>query len=354
MGSYNIGANDDGIHLSNESDWLTKPKFWPVGYILDSSYSPLALEEQFPEHKWRDAFEDLLAIESSGKPVGMSQWLSFDHQATSLQRMRDYKVQIDEDKATIRRLQGKKNSWWNGADARKRIERLESIVKTNLSFKEEWDDLYRQFRTYDSRKMEISAWMESMAERGILPSWERREEPALQDYLGGRWVAWKKLAEKFEDRGEIWFNTDVTKRLVMSGKPHLYVVDDSELELYESLLAKRNAEKKYPWEESQEDGEAHGDPQEHGDVDEGEEDDFEFSFDPSAYFDAIDGEQAEASVKSASQDYAKPSILSQLTRTERTTSPDGTVVTKFVLKKKFSDGTEENKETVSTSRVGEP
>ena len=44
----------------------------------------------------------------------------------------------------------------------------------------------------------------------------------------------------------------------------------------------------------------------------------------------------------------KPSILSTLTTTERTTLQDGTIHTKVVLKKKFSDGREESTETVHT------
>ena len=47
-----------------------------------------------------------------------------------------------------------------------------------------------------------------------------------------------------------------------------------------------------------------------------------------------------------------PSVLSTLTTTERTTDPDGTVRTRVVLKKRFSDGSEENKETVHTGLAG--
>ena len=45
---------------------------------------------------------------------------------------------------------------------------------------------------------------------------------------------------------------------------------------------------------------------------------------------------------------SRPSILSTLTTTERTTLQDGTVHTKVVLKKKFYDGREESTETVHT------
>lgn len=47
---------------------------------------------------------------------------------------------------------------------------------------------------------------------------------------------------------------------------------------------------------------------------------------------------------------ARPSVLSTLTTTERTVAPDGTVTTKVVLKKRFTDGREESSETVCTQR----
>ncbi|KAK4697006.1 hypothetical protein P7C71_g1017, partial [Lecanoromycetidae sp. Uapishka_2] len=50
----------------------------------------------------------------------------------------------------------------------------------------------------------------------------------------------------------------------------------------------------------------------------------------------------------AETDNKKPSILSTLTTTERTTLQDGTVHTKTVLKKRFSDGREVETETVHT------
>lgn len=40
------------------------PRMWPIGFILDSPYSPLRLEQDLPALNWRDAFEDLLALEA--------------------------------------------------------------------------------------------------------------------------------------------------------------------------------------------------------------------------------------------------------------------------------------------------
>ena len=36
---------------------------WPVGYLIGSPYSPLHIEQAHPQREWRDAFEDLLAVE---------------------------------------------------------------------------------------------------------------------------------------------------------------------------------------------------------------------------------------------------------------------------------------------------
>lgn len=46
------------------STYYATPRMWPIGYILDSHYSPLRLERHYPNRNWRDAFEDLLAVEA--------------------------------------------------------------------------------------------------------------------------------------------------------------------------------------------------------------------------------------------------------------------------------------------------
>ena len=46
------------------STFFAAPRMWPLGYILRNAYSPLRLERSFPSHNWRDAFEDLLALEA--------------------------------------------------------------------------------------------------------------------------------------------------------------------------------------------------------------------------------------------------------------------------------------------------
>ena len=50
-------------------DWLLSPRMWPVGYVIASPYSPFRVEQELPNRDWRDAFEDLLALESGNNII---------------------------------------------------------------------------------------------------------------------------------------------------------------------------------------------------------------------------------------------------------------------------------------------
>ena len=52
--------------------YLLSPRMWPIGYIARSPYSPLRLEMEMPDRTiWRDAFEDLLALESGAQMISL-------------------------------------------------------------------------------------------------------------------------------------------------------------------------------------------------------------------------------------------------------------------------------------------
>ncbi|KAL8769263.1 MAG: hypothetical protein Q9194_005499 [Teloschistes cf. exilis] len=61
---------DDGAKWFTSTFFAT-PRMWPVGYILNDPYSPLRLEldSESPNINWRDAFEDLLALQSGYQMV---------------------------------------------------------------------------------------------------------------------------------------------------------------------------------------------------------------------------------------------------------------------------------------------
>lgn len=53
------------------ASYFAAPESCPVEYILGVPYSPLHLERQMPKKHWRDAFEDLLALETGGAMTGL-------------------------------------------------------------------------------------------------------------------------------------------------------------------------------------------------------------------------------------------------------------------------------------------
>jgi len=69
---------------------------------------------------------------------------------------------------------------------------------------------------------------------------------------------------------------------------------------------------------------------------------------PSTELDAYERLLHSASSPAERGNGSRPSIMSTLTRTEETVLPDGTVQTKTVLRKRFSDGREEKSESIYT------
>ena len=46
-----------------------EPTVVAMGYLTESPYSPFHLERELPNRNWRNAFEDLLTLESGGEMI---------------------------------------------------------------------------------------------------------------------------------------------------------------------------------------------------------------------------------------------------------------------------------------------
>lgn len=104
-------SRQDGAKLQRAT-YFASPRMWPLGYILGSQYSPLNLEQQYPDINWRDRFEDLLALETGKKMISAvsrqneaaaaSRILNesvhddISHVNQELQRIQDYIVQLQK------------------------------------------------------------------------------------------------------------------------------------------------------------------------------------------------------------------------------------------------------------------
>ncbi len=78
--------------------YFASPRMWPIGYIGVSPYSPLSLEREMPSRNWRDAFEDLLALESGGE---MIDYESREKEAITAERL--WREELFEGVSTVNR-----------------------------------------------------------------------------------------------------------------------------------------------------------------------------------------------------------------------------------------------------------
>ena len=71
---------------TTQQDTSEPSRMWPVDYILNSAYSPLRVETQLPSRNWRDAFEDLLALESKSEMISWKSRLQEKNMALRIHR----------------------------------------------------------------------------------------------------------------------------------------------------------------------------------------------------------------------------------------------------------------------------
>ncbi|KAL8725829.1 MAG: hypothetical protein Q9166_007116 [cf. Caloplaca sp. 2 TL-2023] len=176
---------DDGEKYFFSTLFAT-PRMGPVGYILDSPYSPLRVERDIPSRNWRDAFEDLLAIDLNGKMIDTKDRKAEDASAskhrydvaTSTIQMVNHLVQ--------KSLEGEKK--W--LDLRKRasknrdtasVAQIDEQVLPNIrSNREEViaegskaKANFEQFETATASSLKTRGqWIASLITSGALPGWQ--------------------------------------------------------------------------------------------------------------------------------------------------------------------------------------
>ncbi|CAD6568389.1 MAG: hypothetical protein ASARMPREDX12_001392 [Alectoria sarmentosa] len=287
---------------------------WPLGYILGSPYSPLNLEQQYPNLNWRDRFEDLLALESGNKMISAvsrqkeaatasrirteSVHDDISHVNQDLQRNQDYVVLLQklrevavrmEDTASVSVIDNdalpfqKKSSEMTIANGKALIESLHDLRNKPASI-------------YKKRV----PWITSLISSGAMLGWES----AIYDSADG-WQADVYKADGSGD-GQVFSELDLS---VIFKEGHRLDFKSPPWSTYEGSynLIYPQIEQLCP------DGEA----------------------DP-------DSEHAYNTI-----DNIRPSILSQLTTVQRRKSWNGSIETRVVLKNRFTDGREEEKTIVN-------
>ena len=295
--------------------YFASPRMWPLGYILGSEYSPLLLEQQFPNLNWRDRFEDLLALESGKKMISSvsrqeeaatasrirneSVHDDISHINQELQRNQDYVVLLQKlREVSVRRRNPAIVSMIDDEAMPFQKEASQNAIENGQSLIGHLKTL--QNKPASSYKKRVP-WIVSLISSGAMLGWES----AVYDSADG-WMADVYKADGSRD-GQMFSELDLSMIFRWGKKLDFKIPVWS---TYEGSY-----DYTFPQIDQLSDGEADPDT-EHA-------------------YDTIDN--------------LRPSIMSQLTTVQRKKSWNGSIETRVVLKNRFTNDTEEEKTIVNNA-----
>ena len=170
---------------------LQSPRMWPIGYLLGSPFSPLQLEHEIPERNWRDAFEDLLALETSGQMISRE---SREKEAKIAARVAREELQAIITRSNelfarssrymsilqrSRKLAVGRNitDWVSGIDKAALEERTkcQNLIESSQTLISQFNEMEQAGKPIVSRDvMLMGHWIASLISSGALPTWESR------------------------------------------------------------------------------------------------------------------------------------------------------------------------------------
>ncbi|KAL8635328.1 MAG: hypothetical protein Q9228_007167 [Teloschistes exilis] len=172
------------LNLQKLSTRLASLQMWPIGYIIDSPYSPLYLEQQV-DFNWRDKFEDLLALEAGGSMISSKNRKAEDA-LSAYRRYIDSSWSITQ---AIRAVQGvneehlpalsrrhqaalKRQDYRMAEEMEIGRSRMKRYAANMVADAKELKDIYEKIRDATASSMKNRGqWMASLITSGALPTW---------------------------------------------------------------------------------------------------------------------------------------------------------------------------------------
>ena len=214
---------------------------WPIGYLVGSPFSPLQLEHEIPERNWRDAFEDLIALETSGQMISRE---SREKQAevavrvareevhASITRSNELLARTSKYMSILqrsRKLAAGRNftDWVSGIDKAALVGRTisQELIVTSQTLISKLDEMEQAGKPrVSSDTMLIGHWIASLISSGALPAWESR---LYNSANGTLWSFNKKIAphestestEQVDDRAGLDVTDDQLHSRFQKGIP---------------------------------------------------------------------------------------------------------------------------------------
>jgi hypothetical protein len=181
------------------------PRMWPMGYILRSPYSPFYLEREIPNHNWRDAFEDLIALDSGGEMISTESrkreeevaarlYVEGVHSAVShanetLKLDQRYLSQLHKWRAYAVRQKNTEMGDFIASIDTLHIPTHENHAKETVKLGEELIARLKENQTKDwpgSRFKLKTHWIASLVSSGAVPEWQVRSFETIPTYFLAR------------------------------------------------------------------------------------------------------------------------------------------------------------------------
>lgn len=166
------------------TEWSLSPRMWPVGYLIASSYSPLRLEQEFPKRNWRDAFEDLLALESGGEMISpetreeekaAAHEIEWQRASTNISRLDKFNKVASSSYALMQEDHriAEKNKHHNAVSwLDKNMEAFREAAQHRVSLAQAMKERTEARREWSaSKRKDRGQWIASLITSGALPGW---------------------------------------------------------------------------------------------------------------------------------------------------------------------------------------
>ena len=186
--------------------YLSQTRMWPIGYIVESAYSPLRLEREISNRNWRDAFEDLLALHAGRDMINPQIRKAEDDKAAEMgyrytndyiQTSNAFQRKIQHAQKTIMELrrefvEGGQTAVVAHLDEHV-LPRIESDMETVIADAQTSKTLFeacRNMRATDLKRP--GAWMISLITNGAVPGWSS----LMGNHVDGPFMSFSKVEER--------------------------------------------------------------------------------------------------------------------------------------------------------------
>ena len=205
---------------------------WPIGYILGSPYSPLRAELEMPSKNWRDAFEDLLALENGSDMIREDiRKAEDDHSAQRRFNLASFAIakcnhDLNEDQKLEAEYRASREEAVKHKDHRiaqsitdDLLPYVKSVSEGRIAYAVETKAHYERYKDWTmSRRRMRGCWIASLIDSGALPGWKW----GMHNSIHGPVMAFNKRDSSPETEASIRFSELEMQRVFEEGQAHSF------------------------------------------------------------------------------------------------------------------------------------